>query len=158
MYRFKSGKLAGMTMQHAILKRGARLYGIATWAEANVETNPRFRKLVKEFYRLKNLLSYARIKVRCKESECTKPARWMTFEATYQGYLPLPDLWCDKHGPPEEWGVSERIRLGLEAMELFKTLSERKIVHREILQAWGICKGTRITEAFANHFFDALGR
>jgi len=156
MYRFKSGKLAGMTMQHAILKRGARLYGIAAWAEEQVDTNPRLCRLVREFQRLKNLLNCARVKARCEAPGCKKRARWMTFEATYQGYVPSPDMWCDKHCPPDDWGENHRTEIGFDALGLFKTKSERRILHKRLMRAWGIQKGVRITEDFARHFFDAL--
>jgi hypothetical protein len=156
MYRMKSGKLKGMTMEHATLRRAPRLYGIAAWAEEQLDTNPRLGPLVREFRHLKNLLNRVRVKELCGEPGCKRRARWMTFEETYQGYVPIPDMWCDKHGPPEDWGVSHKVAISLDAMNLFKTRAERKLIHKRVIRAWGIKKGTRITEDFARHFFEAL--
>jgi hypothetical protein len=65
VYRFKHGKLAGKTMEQAILRSPHRLYPIANWAEQEAEEKPRLRPLVREFLRLKEQLSCARIRARC---------------------------------------------------------------------------------------------
>jgi ferredoxin-NADP reductase len=57
MYRFKSGKFAGMTVEQAMLRDASRQYSIADWAT----DKPHLRRMVKEFEALRRKLRRARI-------------------------------------------------------------------------------------------------
>ena len=156
-YRFKTGKLAGMTMEHALLRRPHRVYPIVTWAETEVGEKPRLRPLVREFHRLQKLLNRAEIHARCTKTGCAKPARWMTLElATGGGYLPHPIVWCNKHGPGDPDFESQKMPIRCDRLNLFKTLREKRIFCRQIVRALGIEEGTRITEELASEFFSKI--
>jgi hypothetical protein len=45
----------------------------------------------------------------------------------------------------------------LDAMSLFKELKYKKIFCKQIMRAWGIEKGTNVTEKFAHRFFADFG-
>jgi hypothetical protein len=156
MYRFKSGELAGKTMEHAILRSPHRLYPIAKWAEEEAEEKPRLRELVREFHRLRKVLRRARIHARCGQAGCSERARFMTFVRSESGYDPSPLLWCDKHGPGDPDFETDKMPVKLDAIGSFRTLNERRIFGRKFREALGIKEGTRITEAFAQQFFETL--
>jgi hypothetical protein len=81
----------------------------------------------------------------------------MTFEqATGGGYLPYPFWWCRKHGPDDPDFESEKMPIDFAAMDLFRTVHEKRIFCRHIRKALGIKKGTRISETFAHRFFAHL--
>jgi hypothetical protein len=157
MYRIKNGKFAGRTMEQAILRNAPALYRIGAWAQSQADEKPNLRPFVREFRRLRKLLSRAQCKARCSESGCRRRARWMTFEeATVGGYLPCPTLWCSKHEPSDYQWITEKMPISLDAMSLFKELKYKKIFCKEIMRAWGIEKGTNVTEKFAHRFFADL--
>jgi len=81
----------------------------------------------------------------------------MTFEQAHRGYLTIPYMWCDRHENPDEWGYSEKVGIGFDALKLFHIKEDKRIVWKRIIRAWGIKKGTRINERFAIDFFANLG-
>jgi hypothetical protein len=145
-----------MTMEHAMLARTRRLHEIAAWAQRQVDTQPNLSPLVSEFRRLQKLLNRAQVKKQCGETGCERRARWMTFQEAYKGFLMSPYLWCDRHGPADDYGMSQKVSIEFDSMNMFSTRSERRIFCREVIAAWGVRKGTRITESFAHRFFMAL--
>jgi hypothetical protein len=157
MYRFGFGRLKGMTMEHAMLTRTPRLHEIAAWAQEKVDTQPNLGPLVSEFRLLKKLLNRAKVKKRCGQTGCEKRARWMTFPVLMnRGFVMRPYLWCDRHGPTDYSGISQKVSIEFDSMDMFSTRGEKKTFCREVIAAWGVPKGTRITESFARRFFMAL--
>ena len=102
MYRFRSGKFAGRTVEHVMLRSAPRLYAMMRWAKAELRNKPHLRLLVEECSRLQVTFQSAQISVRCANQGCRRRARWMTFLTDWtEHYLRLgPKYWCDKHGPP----------------------------------------------------------
>jgi hypothetical protein len=143
-------------MEQAILRNAPAIYQRGGWAAENVENNPRLVAMLQEFRRLQGLLRNAKCKVRCSESDCKKRARWMTFEQADQGYSPFPTFWCNKHEPADYEFLSGKMHIDMEAMRNFREMKYKKVFCKQIWEAFGIRKGTRITEAYAHHFFQTL--
>jgi hypothetical protein len=80
----------------------------------------------------------------------------MTFEEAEGGYSPYPTLWCGRHEPSDYQWISQKMSVGLDAMSFFKELQYKKIVCKQVMRAWGIEKGTNVTEKFAHRFFADL--
>jgi hypothetical protein len=162
MYRLKTGKFKGRTMDHVMLRSAPRLYSVVDWARRELTNKPQLYALVNEFDRLRNLLRHARVSVRCTKRACKRRARWMTFLTDWaEQYLRLgPRYWCDKHGPPrgeEEDDESQKIPINFDALADWKDKRGRRTVHRGLLEAFGISKKpSQITEKFAHRFFENL--
>jgi hypothetical protein len=68
MYRFKSGKFEGRTMEQVMLRSAPRLYPVADWARRELANKPQLHALVDEFDRLRKPLLHAQVSVRCTKS------------------------------------------------------------------------------------------
>ena len=152
-YRFKTGKFAGKTMEHVMLRYASDLYWTVGWAR----DQPHLRRLVNEFDYLREKLSNARIMVRCSKHGCERTPIRMTLPLTPDSiYLPAPFFWCRKH-EPSVGGISEMMPISFDEIESFDRKRTRKAVHRSVLNALGIKKRRRrITETFAHKFFANL--
>lgn len=81
----------------------------------------------------------------------------MTLPMDYRGrYLPSPYYWCSKHEPWEDSGISPKLPIDFDVIELFKDKQDRKVIQRHVREVVGIKKGTKITEDFAHIFFVKL--
>jgi hypothetical protein len=60
MYRFKTGKFEGRTMEHVML-RSAPLYPVVDWVRRELPNKPQLYVLADEFDRLRNLLRHAQV-------------------------------------------------------------------------------------------------
>jgi hypothetical protein len=140
-------------MEQAILRNAPAIFRRGEWASENIGSKPRLVAMLGEFRRLRRLLCNARCKAKCSESGCKRRARWMTLEQAEGGYSPYPTFWCNKHEPPDFDYLTAKMRIELEVMRLFREVKYRKVFCKQILMALGIGNGTRITEAYAHHFF-----
>jgi hypothetical protein len=162
MYRFRSGKFAGRTVEHVILRSAPRLYAMMRWAKAELRNKPHLRPLVEECSRLQVTFQNAQISARCANQGCRRRTRWMTFLTDWaEQYLRLgPRYWCDKHGPPrgeEDDDESQKIPITFDALGDWKDKRSERAVHRGLLEAFGISKKpSQITEKFAHRFFESL--
>lgn len=151
MYRFKSGKYKGKLLEEVMLRSAPGLYRRAEWAS----DKPDLRMIVDEFERLREKLRRARIYAKCRD--CGKKAKWMTFEEDLRNrYLPRPSYWCNKCKPADDYGISGKIPIHFDAMKYFPEKWGKRQIHKDIREALGIKKGTRITETFAKNFFATL--
>jgi len=159
MYRFKIGKLAGMTMEHAMLRYASDLYQVAGWAEE--KDAPRLVPLVTEFRRLRRKLRRARIVVDCAKSGCKRKPDSMTLPLGYDHYYwPQPDFWCKKHKPSLKWDDEDKIvslPISFDTIDDFEERKNRVAVHRSVLKALGIRSRRSISETFARKFFANIG-
>jgi hypothetical protein len=143
-------------MEQAILKNAPAIYRLGELAIADVNDKPRLQGIRREFLRLRQLLEAAKCEARCNESGCKKRARWMTFEQADRGYSPNPTFWCSRHEPSDYDFLSGKMRIDMEAMRNFQEMKYKKLFCKQIWEAFGIRKGTRITEDYAHHFFENL--
>ena len=148
-----------------MLRSAPRLYQVAAWAEDNVGNKPRFRPLLQEFKRLRQLLRYAPVKVACGGRNCKRRASMMSFYLDWvEKYLrPRASFWCHKHGPSryqeEEEDESPTFPLHFDTMRQpgYGDRQSKKAIHLAVLEGLGIdSKPARITEAFARRYFARL--
>ena len=155
MYRFKSGKFAGKTMEEAMLRNPSELYHLIAWAERESI----LPKMQRRFQQLRKRLMRARSTEKCQHSGCKRRAKWLTLPYAYGlGLLPQPYYWCDRHDPDETEGISQKLRIHFDVIDLFKDKRGRKEMGKCVRHALGIKKGTRIAEEFAIQFFASLRR
>jgi hypothetical protein len=155
MYRFKSGMFKGKTVEQAMLRNAPALYRIASWAKRHLDTKPYLRPSVKKFHRMELLLARAEIRKRCYEPECNKRAQWITADEGLSGRQ-VYEFWCDRHEPLEDDSISSKVPINFELMSAFRTAKEKRAFCRAVLRAYGVKKGTKITEGFAHNFFKSL--
>jgi hypothetical protein len=153
VYRFRTGKFAGQTLEHALLRRPADLYDRGQWAVREQANQPHLERLAQEFGRLWDLLCNAEASAACFASGCTRVARFMSFTRADYGWLPRPYCWCKRHGPEDPDFDSHKMPISMSEIGRFKTKRDRKRFAKYILQTLGIAKGTRITEEFAHRWF-----
>jgi len=140
-------------MEHAILKFPSEMYHVGEWAIREEVSKPHLANIAREFERLRKLLSRVRLVVRCSQYKCERRARFMNLERTDDGgWSPLPSFWCKEHGPEPDF-LPLRLKIGFNALRVFKRKGDRKRLAKQIREALGIRKGTRITEEFSRLFF-----
>jgi hypothetical protein len=153
MYRFKSGKFAGKTMEQVILRNPSALYDRVEWAE-NEQILPKMRS---PFDQLRKNLKRARSVRKCQGPDCKRRAKWLTLPYSYGlDLLPQPYYWCDRHGPHETGGISQKLRIHFDVIRAFKDKWGQKEIGKCVRHALGIKKGTRITKGFAIWLFARL--
>jgi hypothetical protein len=154
MYRFASGKLEGMTLEHAMLRKAPKLYEMIKWARGKTHLG----RLVAEFDRLRAKLRNAPVVRKCRHEGCSRAATHMTLPmGVDRCYLPCPHFWCKKHEPYDYDGISPKLRISLTEMGNFEKRNNRSAIHHAVLFALGIDKEpSRITESFARKFFISL--
>lgn len=152
-YRFKHGKFAGKTMEQVMLRRAPDLYRVAAWAEAEGI----LPKMLKHFALVRQKLEHATVHAHCSDPRCGRKAKSLTLPSFYRGgWLPRPYYWCDKHGPWETEGISPKLPIHFDTIKAFSDKGGQQKIHKKILRALGVKKGTRITEDFAHRFFAHL--
>jgi hypothetical protein len=155
VYRFKSGKFEGKTMELVMLRYGPDLYWRVGWAR----DKPHLWRMVRGFEQLRTQLSHGPIVVHCAESGCRRTPNRMTLPLGYDGYYwPDPTFWCRKHDESREDGApSVMLLLSFDTLESFRQKKNRAAVHRALLTALGITKHrSRISEKYARDFFAKL--
>lgn len=152
MYRFKTGKFAGKSMEQVMLRNAPDLYEIAGWAT----DKPQLDSLLREFNHLRRALQEAPIVVSCAKSGCKRHPETMTLPiGPDRYYWPAPYFWCRKHEPWEKDGISPKLPIHFDTLDSFRDKKNRSAVHKSVLAAYGIKKAS-ITERFASRFFANL--
>lgn len=153
MWRFKSGRYAGKTIEQVLLRNPAWLYRLIDWAERESI----LPKMQSYFGHLRKKLMRARSVEKCDEPDCNRHAKWLTLPHSHPiGWLPQPYYWCDRHGPHETEGISPKFPIHFDVIRVFRDKWGQKEISRCVRHALGIKKGTRITERFARQFFANL--
>jgi hypothetical protein len=153
MYRFKSGKFAGKTMEQVLLRKPVGLYRLIEWAKKESI----LPKMQRHFEQLRKKLRRARSVEQCHEPGCKWRTKWLTLPHSYPvGWLPEPYYWCDEHGPHETDGISQKFPIHFDVIRVFRDKWGRKEISKCVRHALGVQKGTRITGRFAAQFFANL--
>jgi hypothetical protein len=165
MYKFKSGKFEGKTMELAILRSAPRLYWTMARLKEKVNDQPRLEPLLQEFKRLRRLLRDAPVRVGCQRKNCKRPVTRMSFQldAVDLSLLPGALYWCHRHDPSQypEWEEEERpiLPLHFDAIRgsAYRDKNSQKAIHLAVLEGLGIDnKPAGIAEAFARRYFAKL--
>jgi hypothetical protein len=155
MYRLQVGDYAGKTLAEVMLRDAPYIYRLAFVSEKK-QINT---EMLVEFKRLRIMLRRARISTLCREEGCKRKAKWVTLPMdTKMHYLASPYYWCDDHGPWEENPrISNKHPIHFNLIKLFAhNKVGQKAIFKDIKEALGIKRGTRITEEMATSFFDDL--
>ena len=153
MVRMPLGQYKDETVARLLLRRSWDLFRL----RAKQSDNPELKEVWCELDRLQRLLQKAPIFKSCAEPRCNRRVRRLTLPMGYGGFYPSPYFWCEKHGPWDKEGISSKLPIDFELVDMFwKRKYEQRGMHTRLREAFGIRKGTHITEEFAESFFRRL--
>ena len=124
---------------------------MADWAR----DKPALKGMITEFNLLRQQPHKAAIVENCAKHNCQTKAEWMTLPLDKDGWChSSPYFWCSEHNSWEKTGISEKYPVHFDAIQRVKIQSEKMSLFKRVRRAMGIKPRTRITEEFAQHFFN----